>query len=355
MVKLPILNDMGYYEMRLESIGGFGANLCGKLLGEIGAMSLGLNAAAFSSYGSEKRGSPVKSFIRICDSDRELRINSPVEEPHLLALFHDRMVHNSSAVKGINEKTTVIINTADKDIPLYCERLFTIDCEKIAMETKSRINMIMLGAIIKASGFIPLAAAEDMVLKTLGKKYPDVLKQNLDGLREGFSKIVEKIPAKNSDKIKDTGKVKRVFWGYKTAPAGGVNYLIGSTAANDLSASREGYFPLFHPEKCIHCGLCDTTCPDMVFRFEEGEYKGRNVMKNQGLDYHYCKGCLRCVKVCPTAALTAEIERDFKEKTYFIRTKGLIAEGIDYKAEGSSGYVTSEAYLDEQRVDGGLL
>ena len=58
---LPRINELGYYEMRLESIGGLGANLCGKLLGELGAVQLGLNAASFSSYGSEKRGSPVKA------------------------------------------------------------------------------------------------------------------------------------------------------------------------------------------------------------------------------------------------------------------------------------------------------
>lgn len=29
-VKLPLLNDEGYYEIRIESIGGLGANLCGK-------------------------------------------------------------------------------------------------------------------------------------------------------------------------------------------------------------------------------------------------------------------------------------------------------------------------------------
>lgn len=28
--KLPVKNDRGYYEIRLESIGGLGANLCGK-------------------------------------------------------------------------------------------------------------------------------------------------------------------------------------------------------------------------------------------------------------------------------------------------------------------------------------
>lgn len=41
-IPLPQTNENGYYEMRLESIGGLGANLCGKLLGELGAAYLGL-------------------------------------------------------------------------------------------------------------------------------------------------------------------------------------------------------------------------------------------------------------------------------------------------------------------------
>ena len=53
-----------YYEIRLESIGGLGANLCGKMLGELGVKYLGLNSSSFSSYGSEKTGTPVKAFIR---------------------------------------------------------------------------------------------------------------------------------------------------------------------------------------------------------------------------------------------------------------------------------------------------
>ena len=58
-VTLPVTNEYGYFEIRLESIGGLGANLCGKMLGELGALYLSLNSLSFSSYGSEKRGSPV--------------------------------------------------------------------------------------------------------------------------------------------------------------------------------------------------------------------------------------------------------------------------------------------------------
>ncbi|MNR37833.1 2-ketoisovalerate ferredoxin oxidoreductase subunit delta [compost metagenome] len=30
----------------------------------------------------------------------------------------------------------------------------------------------------------------------------------------------------------------------------------------------------------------------------------------QGIDYQYCKGCLKCVQACPTDALASEREED---------------------------------------------
>ena len=45
--KLELGKD--YYEIRLESIGGLGANLCGKMLGELGLKFLDLNSTSFSS------------------------------------------------------------------------------------------------------------------------------------------------------------------------------------------------------------------------------------------------------------------------------------------------------------------
>ena len=66
-MKLPKVNDLGFFEIRLESIGGMGANSAGKMLADVGVLSQGYNGAAFSSYGSEKKGSPVKSFVRFAD------------------------------------------------------------------------------------------------------------------------------------------------------------------------------------------------------------------------------------------------------------------------------------------------
>src|SRR5512136_1792011 len=83
-VTLPSnLDEDGFFGIRLESIGGLGAHLAGQLLAEVGVLRLGLNGSHFSSYGSEKKGTPVKSYIRFCQPDRSVRTNSPVERPHI--------------------------------------------------------------------------------------------------------------------------------------------------------------------------------------------------------------------------------------------------------------------------------
>ncbi len=358
---LPYINTDGYYEIRMESIGGLGANLCGKLLGELGAVYLGFNSASFSSYGSEKRGSAVKSYIRWCEQEKDILINSPVEEPSMLVLFHESLSKNLPVTAGVKENSIVVVNTGctpdeiRNKLKLYAGTVCCVNALELAMKSKSRINMIMLGAIAKASGFIPIEAVKSIVSDTLGKKYPEALKANLDGITQGYE-------AAKIEKFTPDGKYEYIpyeqqknKWGYENAPIGGENPHIGSTVSNDLSPSREGYIPLFIYEKCIHCGLCDSTCPDMVFQFLPGEYKGKTAMLNRGLDYHHCKGCLRCVDVCPTEALVMGKEKEHPELKWFVRNKDLICDNLNFDPMGADPYITSEAYLSEKRVDGGLV
>ena len=358
---LPKVNENGCYEMRLESIGGLGANLCGKLLGELGAAYLGLNSASFSSYGSEKRGSPVKSYVRWSEPEQEILHNSPVERPHLLSIFHQALSKTLPVTAGVGEDCVLVVNTAAypeeirEELCLYAGTFCCVNALELALQSKSRVNMVMLGAIAKASGFIPLEAVKSLVEDTLGKKYPALLENNLAGLEQGYNCVQSRTFQPDGRYEQVPYREIRSKWGYKNAPLGGANPHIGSTVSNDLSPSREGYIPLFLPEKCIHCGLCDTTCPDMVFQFLPGEYRGKPSMLNRGLDYHHCKGCLRCVDVCPTEALVAGKEFEHPDKQWFVRNKDLIVQDIDFEPAGADPWITGESYLDEKRVDGGLM
>ena len=376
-----------YYEVRLESIGGLGANLCGKMLGELGVKYLDLNSSSFSSYGSEKTGTPVKGFIRYCNREKEIRVHSPVVEPDLLVVFHQALLKDKSVWKGCGRETVVIIalepgqeepgclqkqeNIVDRKNGEKLQRIDTAGCkagicygleaQRIAMETHSRINVVMLGAALKVMGIKNIEVGEQICKDTLGKKYPDALKNNLEGIRRGYEEVKrlelslecekEETECRQNDTVQEN--IQYPEWGYQNAPIWGINTRPGSTVVADLSPSRQGYIPIFIKERCINCGLCHSTCPDMVFQFAKGEYKGREMMVNQGLDYYHCKGCLRCVDVCPVNALVRGVEAEHSKKEYFMPNQELLRRPDDYEEAGADGYITSESYLTEKRIEGG--
>lgn len=356
----------GYYEIRLESIGGLGANLCGKMLGELGLKYLGLNSTSFSSYGSEKTGTPVKGFIRYCEQEKEIRIHSPVISPDLLVIFHQALLKDKGVCAGVHENTDIIVSldgsgeSLEGSIPAGVKSCYVVSAQKIAMETHSRINMVMLGAIAKVTGFIELEDVNKICADTLGKKYPDALQGNLEGIRRGYEEVR---PAAVQNKAADADRecVEEITgpentprqWGYATAPIGGINPKAGSSVAADLSPSRQGYIPIFIQERCINCGLCDSTCPDMVFQFGKGVYQGKEMMVNKGLDYYHCKGCLRCVEVCPVNALVQGLEAEHPDKDHFLPNQDMVRKPDYYIKAGPDGYVTSESYLTEKRMEGG--
>ena len=101
----------GFFGIRFESIGGLGAHLAGQMLAEAGVLRQGLNGSHFSSYGSEKKGTPVKSFVRFAAPDREIRTSSPVETPQVVVIFHEAFGRSPAAIAGLAPSGTVIVNT----------------------------------------------------------------------------------------------------------------------------------------------------------------------------------------------------------------------------------------------------
>lgn len=356
-VRLPVTDQDGYYEIRLESIGGLGANLCGSMLGELGSSELGLNSTSFSSYGSEKTGTPVKAYIRYCEKEKEIRVHSPVTHPHILGIFHEALLSDPAVFEGCMLDTDIIINTehSPQEIAALAQvsaKVYGVPAQKIAMETHSRINVVMFGAIAKIMGFVPLEAVKRICEHALGRKYPHALPANLEGLSRGYREVWTEAVCLEKTTVQ---AVKRDLpeWGYATAPDGGINPQYGNSICTDVSPSRQGFAPVFLPERCIHCGLCDSTCPDMVFQFVPGEYRGKQMMINRGLDYYHCKGCLRCVEICPVHALIAEKEADHPDKQWFLPNQDLLRTPSYYRESGPDGYITSESYLTEKRMEGG--
>ena len=308
--ELPIKDEYGFFTIRLESIGGYGANIAGKMLAEAGVLYQGFNGSNFSSYGSEKKGSPVKAFIRFAEPETEIRLSSPIEQPHLICIFHEALIRTEPVVSGLRPGGIVIVNTKkspaeiQKDLKVEDAIIGTFDAMAIAVETRSRVNMAFLGAICKAAGFLDPESVKAMITDTFTKKYPATVPGNLQCFERGAAEVVFETFTPAEGAQAPTFRRPGPMFGYMNAPWGGVVANPGNMVRKDLSASRQGFLPAFNRETCIDCAQCDMVCPDYCFVWESGaDKRGRPAMNLVGIDYQYCKGCLKCIEACPTDAL----------------------------------------------------
>lgn len=318
MTTLPKVNELGFFEIRMESIGGLGANLAGKMLAEAGVVGAGFNGVSFSSYGSEKKGSPVKAHIRFCDPDTNIRDTTPVERPHVVAIFHENLYKTVDVVSGTYPDSVVLVNSTKtpeqlkEKLKLVSGTIAVVDATGIALEEKNRVNMAMMGAIFRLLPFLDKQIMYDIIEAQLGKKYPQAVAPAKRVFDRGYDELqVQTFELPEGAEMPPYTRWDTPVLGYETQPMGGMVINPGNSVLKDLSISRSGMMPQFLEEKCIHCAACDTACPDFCFVWEEKEDKrGRPQMFLQGIDYQYCKGCLKCVVACPTEALVEMRETD---------------------------------------------
>ncbi|MDH5535268.1 MAG: 2-oxoacid:acceptor oxidoreductase family protein [Betaproteobacteria bacterium] len=311
MVSMP--NSGRFFEVRFESIGGLGAHAAGQVLATAAVLKMGLNGAHFSSYGSEKKGSLVRSFVRLGPSDRPIRNSAPVETPSAIVVFHAALLRNPATRAGLVKDGTFIYNAPPGLVPEELQalprtaRVIRVNALGIAMEENSRPNAVLLGTLAGAFPFLGTDAILDALSEEFAGRHPEAVASNTRAFErgaaefeilEGVGRVEGDLPAAQAEPA----------WGYETQPPGGILPEPGNMAWNDLSASRTGLMPVLDRDKCIHCGVCDLVCPDFCLTWGAGEEGGKFERELMGIDYRYCKGCLRCIESCPSGALTKETE-----------------------------------------------
>lgn len=309
--------DDGFFGVRLESIGGLGAHLAGQLLAEAAVLRQGLNGAHFSSYGSEKKGSPVKSYVRFCDGNQDVRTSSPISRPHVVAVFHEALIGDPSVVAGLGPDTTIIVNTTTsaakmrRRLGIGTGRVGVVDALGIAVQEGSRVNTAMLGAVVAACPFIDPDAVRETIRATFQRKYPHLVDANLRTFERARRELTVKEFTGKAPTEAPASAATPPAYGYLDAPLGGNILNPGNSVLKDLTASRQGFIPIFERAACVDCGLCDLVCPDFCLVWEEEPREGeRPYIRLRGIDYRYCKGCLKCIDACPTLALTEAREEE---------------------------------------------
>src|SRR3989338_11125726 len=137
-VSLP--NAGRFFEIRFESLGGLGGHAAGQVLATAAVVRMGLNGAHFSSYGSEKKGSLVRSFVRLGPAERPIRTSAPVETPDAIVVFHAALLHNPATLAGLRRDGIFIYNAPPVSVPPELAalprtaRAVRVDALRIAVE-----------------------------------------------------------------------------------------------------------------------------------------------------------------------------------------------------------------------------
>jgi len=158
-------------EIRFHGRGGQGSVTAAELIA-VSAINEGKYAQAFPSFGAERRGAPVKAFVRI--SDEEINLREQVYSPDIVIVLDFTLIDVIDVTEGLKDEGTVILNT--KNSPqeasklVTSDKLATVDATKIALEELgvAITNTSILGAFAKVTGIIGI----DSVVEAIKERFP---------------------------------------------------------------------------------------------------------------------------------------------------------------------------------------
>lgn len=183
------------YQIRIHSRGGQGAKTAAQILAEA-AIAGGKFAQAFSEYGPERSGAPMKTFFRI--SNKPIRLHCDVQRPDLILVIDPSLLGEIFVTEGLAEKGIVIVNCGDSPSEIKKKlknkncQVYNLDGTKIAMEFfgKDIPNMPMIGAVVKITGLISCKQIVKSVKEKFSRKLGDKLtEKNVEALKRGYNEV----------------------------------------------------------------------------------------------------------------------------------------------------------------------
>jgi len=247
---------------------------------------MGLDGAHLSPGRIERKGSRVRSLVRLSPLERPIDFTASVDA---IVVFHPALLRQADTFAGLRADGVLLFNAPPKTVPEELAalpataRVIRVDAAGIAAKEKCTLAAPLMGALCASFDFIDADAAMASFCENAFRRGAKEL-ETLSGVGTA------------------EGDLAPSLMSFPFAPQP------GSSIGNDLSAARSGFLPAFNRERCIHCALCDMVCPDLCLVWEQGEPGGRFQRELTGVDYRYCKGCLRCVETCPASAMLKKAE-----------------------------------------------
>jgi pyruvate-ferredoxin/flavodoxin oxidoreductase len=216
----PDLRPPGAFSMRGHSVGGFGSVTTNKVIATIAGQVFGKDVQAYPKYGSEKKGLPTTYYLTIADS--HIFSHSELEYVDLVVLNDTNALFSGNPLVGLVAGGAIFMQSAfDNPVDVWQRipprdknairdknlRVYYIDMVQIARDVASEADLQMrMQGIVLLGGFLKLtpyartsnmsdeavyAGVEKGLRKYFGKRGEQVVQDNLNCVKRGFSEMRE--------------------------------------------------------------------------------------------------------------------------------------------------------------------
>ncbi len=194
------------FEIRIHGLGGQGAVTLCTWVAQAG-YAVDKHVQAFPFFGAERRGAPVKAFVRMDEEPIDLR--SQVYHPDLLVVMSPDLT-GLALKEGITREGRLLVNAgldlAERFAERFSRDVYYIDGTGIALDLglefdgMPMVNLPLFGAVVRQSDAAPQGTVMDIVRQVAAKRsnaqaYERAVAEGWDGVRVAGAKAAESVQA----------------------------------------------------------------------------------------------------------------------------------------------------------------
>jgi pyruvate ferredoxin oxidoreductase gamma subunit len=193
------------FQVRIHGRGGQGVVTASEMLALAGFVE-GRHAQAFPSFGSERMGAPVASFVRL--SDDPVRVREPVLAPDAVIVQDVTLLRQVDVFAGLQPDGYVVVNSVHSPEQLdLCPQLrhafpghvVTVPASEIAARHVGRPvpSAALLGAFAALTGVVAIGSVVSAVQQRLPGR---VGQANAAAATETYELVRAHLPAAGADR-----------------------------------------------------------------------------------------------------------------------------------------------------------
>lgn len=182
------------FEIRVHGLGGQGAVTLCTWVAQAG-YAANMHVQAFPFFGAERRGAPVKAFVRV--DDKEIDLRSQVYHPDLLVVMSPDLT--GLALKdGITPDGRLMMNAerelAERFAGRFARDIHYINATGIALDLglvfdgMPMVNLPLLGSVVAQSGAAEVDQVLELVREVAARRgnagaYEEAVRKGWDGVQ----------------------------------------------------------------------------------------------------------------------------------------------------------------------------